>query len=82
VNSVEIVQYLLDENGLTKSQFAAQLEVSRQLITDILNYRRNISKTIYLTGSSNSKESLRELELTVAQSSHLIIIPSGVTTTT
>jgi len=82
VNPVEIVQYLLDENGLTKSQFAAQLEVSRQLITDILNYRRNISKTIYLTGSSNSKESLRELELTVAQSSHLIIILSGVKTTT
>ncbi len=44
MNPVEMIQYLLDENGLTKSQLAKQVDVSCQLITDILNYRRNISK--------------------------------------
>lgn len=43
---VEMIKYLLEENGLTKSQLAKQLNVSRQLITDILNYRRNISKAM------------------------------------
>jgi len=42
----EILQYLIEENGLSKSQLAKQLDVSRQLITDILNYRRNISKAM------------------------------------
>jgi len=46
MNPVEMIQYLIDENGLTKSQLAKQLKVSRQLVTDILNYRRNISKTM------------------------------------
>lgn len=31
-------------NELSKSQLAKELDVSRQLITDILNYRRNVSK--------------------------------------
>jgi HTH-type transcriptional regulator/antitoxin HigA len=46
MNPVEIISYLLQENNITKSQLAKQLNVSRQLITDILNYRRNISKTM------------------------------------
>lgn len=46
MNPVEIIQYLIDENSLSKSKLANQLNVSRQLITDILNYRRNISKTM------------------------------------
>jgi HTH-type transcriptional regulator/antitoxin HigA len=46
MNPVEILQYLIEENGLSKSQLAKQLDVSRQLITDILNYRRNISKAM------------------------------------
>lgn len=46
MNPVEMIEYLIDENGLSKSQLAKQLNVSRQLITDILNYRRNISKTM------------------------------------
>ncbi len=46
MNPVEMIQYLIDENSLSKSQLAKQLKVSRQLITDILNYRRNISKTM------------------------------------
>lgn len=44
MNPVEVILYLLDENTITKSQLAKDLKVSRQLITDILNYRRNISK--------------------------------------
>ena len=46
MNSVEMIQYLLEENGLSKSQLSKQLNVSRQLISDILNYRRNISKAM------------------------------------
>ena len=44
MDPVEILQYLMDENKLTKAELARQLDVSRQLITEILNYKRNISK--------------------------------------
>jgi len=44
MNPVEIIAYLLEENGITKSELSRDLKVSRQLITDILNYRRNISE--------------------------------------
>ncbi len=46
MNPVEMISYLLQENTITKSGLAKELKVSRQLITDILNYRRNISKTM------------------------------------
>ena len=45
MNPVELIEYLLEENKMTKSQLAKEIKVSRQLITDILNYRRNISKS-------------------------------------
>lgn len=45
---VELIASLLDLNNLSKSQLAKDLGVSKQLITDILNYRRNISKTMVL----------------------------------
>lgn len=45
---VELLKYLLDENNLTKSDLARQLDVSRQLITEIVNYKRNISKKMVL----------------------------------
>lgn len=41
---VEILEYLMKENSLTKAALARQLDVSRQLVTEILNYKRNISK--------------------------------------
>jgi len=44
MNPVEILKYLIDENELTKAALARELNVSRQLITEILNYKRNISK--------------------------------------
>lgn len=46
MSPVEIIIYLLEENKLTKSQLAKDIGVSRQLITDIINYRRNISKSM------------------------------------
>ena len=44
MDPVEILKYLMDENNLTKAELARQLNVSRQLVTEILNYKRNISK--------------------------------------
>jgi HTH-type transcriptional regulator/antitoxin HigA len=44
MNPVEILHYLIAENKLTAAELARQLNVSRQLITEILNYKRNISK--------------------------------------
>lgn len=46
MNPVEILNYLMNENGLTKAELGRQLKVSRQLITEILNYKRNISKSM------------------------------------
>lgn len=46
INPVQTLTYLLEVNNLSKSQLAKNLGVSRQLVTDILNYRRNISKTM------------------------------------
>jgi HTH-type transcriptional regulator/antitoxin HigA len=54
-NPVEILQYLLDENTLSKSQLARELDVSRQLITEILNFQRNISKTMVMKLSDRFK---------------------------
>ena len=35
MNPVEILEYLMGENNLTKAELARQLSVSRQLITEI-----------------------------------------------
>jgi len=48
MNPVEILQYLMDENQISKAELARQLDVSRQLITEILNYKRNISKKMII----------------------------------
>ena len=45
---VELLAYLMSEQKLTKSALARKLEVSRQLITEILNYKRNISKRMVM----------------------------------
>lgn len=55
MNPVEILQYLLEENNLTKAELARQLNVSRQLITEILNYKRNISKRMITKLSDHFK---------------------------
>ena len=48
MNPVQILEYLLAEKDLTKSQLSGELNVSRQIITDILNYRRDLSKLMIL----------------------------------
>lgn len=45
---VELLKYLLQENNLSKSDLARELSVSRQLITEIVNYKRNISKRMVM----------------------------------
>jgi len=52
MNPIEILQYLMDENKLSKAELARQINVSRQLVTEILNYKRNISKSM-ITKLSN-----------------------------
>ncbi len=55
MNPVEVIEYLLKENNITKSQIARDLDVSRQLITDILAYRRDLSKSMIIKLSRKFK---------------------------
>lgn len=48
MSPVELLSYLLKENDITKSTLAKEINVSRQLINDILSYRRNISKNMVI----------------------------------
>ena len=48
LNPVELLRNLLEANGIGQSELAKELNVSRQLISDILSYRRNISKELVL----------------------------------
>lgn len=48
MDPVELLVNLLEEHNLSKSVLAKQLNVSRQLITEIVNYKRNISKRMVL----------------------------------
>lgn len=48
LNPIELIEYLIKENQISKSQLARELKVSRQLVTDVLNYRRDISKAMIL----------------------------------
>ncbi len=55
MDPVEILAYLLEEHNLSKSELARQLGVSRQLITEIINYKRNISKRMVMKLSERFK---------------------------
>jgi len=55
MNPVELLKYLLEENNLSKSELARQLNVSRQLVTEIVNYKRNISKRMVMKLSERFK---------------------------
>lgn len=46
LNPVELLKSLLQNSDITQIELSKQLSVSRQLINDVLNYRRNISKTL------------------------------------
>ncbi len=45
-NPVELLKSMLVANNLTQVEFSKALNVSPQLINDILNFRRNISKSL------------------------------------
>jgi len=55
LDPVETIDYLLQENEISKSELARKLKVSRQLISDILSYRRNISKQMAMKLSNHFK---------------------------
>ena len=44
MNPVELLSSIIDEEQISHSTLAKELGTSRQLISDILRYRRNISK--------------------------------------
>ncbi len=46
LNPVELLRSLLENAEWSQSKFAEEIGVSRQLINDILAYRRNISKEL------------------------------------
>lgn len=48
LNPVELLKSLIENSNLKPAQFANDLNISKQLLSDILNYRRNISKSMVL----------------------------------
>jgi len=45
-NPIEILRYLMDENQLKSVDMAATLGISKSLFSDIINYRRGLSKDV------------------------------------
>jgi HTH-type transcriptional regulator / antitoxin HigA len=45
-NPIELLRYLMEENKLRSVDMAALLGVSKSLFSDILNYRRGLSKDV------------------------------------
>lgn len=43
---IELLQYLMDENNVKSVDLAKELEVGKSLISDILHYRRALSRDI------------------------------------
>ncbi|RFM26472.1 helix-turn-helix domain-containing protein [Deminuibacter soli] len=43
-NPVEVLQYLMQENGLKAVDLSAALGISKSLLSDVLHYRRGLSK--------------------------------------
>ena len=46
LNPVELLKSILTDAGMNQKELAVQLGVSKQLISDVLGYRRNISKPL------------------------------------
>ena len=44
LNPVELLRSLLKDANLSQTELSKAINVSRQIISDVLNYRRNISK--------------------------------------
>lgn len=45
-NPVELLKYLMAENKIKAVELAKQLNISKSLLSDILNYRRGLSKEV------------------------------------
>ncbi len=48
MNPVEILDSIMQDENISKAELARQLDTTRQLISDILRYRRNISKNMVI----------------------------------
>jgi len=46
LNPVELLKSILTDAGLSQKELATHLGISKQLISDVLGYRRNISKSL------------------------------------
>jgi len=77
MNPIELLTYLMKEHNLSKSELARNLKVSRQLITEIVNYKRNISKRMVMKLSEYFKMMpiafSREYELISAKKSYQLV---------
>jgi len=45
-NPIEILRYLMEENKLKSVEMATSLGISKSLFSDIINYRRGLSKEV------------------------------------
>ena len=48
LNPVELLRSLIRDGNMTQSELAKSIQVSKQLISDVLGYRRNISKDLMI----------------------------------
>ncbi|MEZ4989815.1 MAG: helix-turn-helix domain-containing protein [Saprospiraceae bacterium] len=48
LNPVELLRSLIRDGNMTQSELAKSIRVSKQLISDVLGYRRNISKDLMI----------------------------------
>lgn len=48
LNPVELLRSLIRDGNMTQSELAKSIQVSKQLISDVLGYRRNISKNLMI----------------------------------
>ena len=55
MNPVELLNSIIDEEQISKATLAKEIGTSRQLISDILRYRRNISKDMVTKLSARFK---------------------------
>ena len=69
LNPVELLRSLIRDGNLTQSELAKSIQVSKQLISDVLGYRRNISKELMIKLSNFFSMSLaafsRDYDLTL-----------------
>lgn len=55
MNPVELLNSIIDEEQISKATLAKEIGTSRQLVSDILRYRRNISKDMITKLSTRFK---------------------------